>query len=86
MLQQICFLQNRITLSNIFRIMGEVLEAWCARGESLRLRGAPVGVTQLSSALEQARLTYHAQTIKDMNGGQEGQSEIILQYSYNFIY
>ena len=44
------------------RAMGEVLDAWCARGT---LRG--VDASQLSSALDQARLTYHAQAVRAMS-------------------
>ncbi|TRY77862.1 hypothetical protein TCAL_08134 [Tigriopus californicus] len=46
-----------------YRVMGEVLDAWCTKGT---LRG--VDANKLSSALDQARLTYHAQAIREMSG------------------
>ena len=47
------------------RAMGEVLDAWCT---NKALRG--VSFADLSSALEQARLSYHADTVRSMNGGE----------------
>ena len=45
-----------------FRVMGEVLNAWCEKG-TLNSRNA----TKLSEALEQARLTHHAKVIKELS-------------------
>ena len=43
--------------------MGSVLDAWCTQNT---LKG--IDFTKLSNALEQARLSYHAQAIRAMNG------------------
>ena len=46
----------------LFRVMGDVLNAWCERG-TLNSRNA----MKLCEALDQARLSHHAKVIKDIS-------------------
>ena len=56
------------------RVMGSVLDAWCNQNT---LKG--IDTNKLSNALEQARLSYHAQAIRSMNGDGGGK---LLVYVY----
>ena len=53
--------------------MGSVLDAWCQQNT---LKG--IDTNKLSNALEQARLSYHAQAIRTMNGDTGGKLLRIL--------
>ncbi len=53
--------------------MGEILDAWCTR-EAL----SGIDASSLSAALEQARLNYHAQTVRTMSAS-EGKSSTDIE-------